>query len=45
VFFASGDAIAYSVLRVDTITEMLTTLAGNGTPGYSVDNGLPPALN
>jgi hypothetical protein len=39
VFFESGGAIAYSVLRVDAVTGMLTTVAGNRTPGYSGDTG------
>ena len=36
VYFASG--ILNSVFRLDT-TGLLTRLAGNGTPGYSGDNG------
>ncbi|HEY1757873.1 MAG TPA: hypothetical protein VGG72_21060 [Bryobacteraceae bacterium] len=37
VFFASG---GYSVLRWDAVTGILTSVAGNGTPGFSGDNGL-----
>ena len=36
VFFVSGQ---YSVLRWDAATGVLTSVAGNGTPGYSGDNG------
>lgn len=39
VFFASGGYSAYSVLRLDSGTGMLTSVAGNGTPGFSGDNG------
>jgi hypothetical protein len=39
VFFAAGGFSAYSVLRWDAGTGLLTTVAGNGTPGFSGDNG------
>jgi sugar lactone lactonase YvrE len=48
VFFVSGGSIGgfdggCSVLRWDAVTGMLTSVAGNGTPGFSGDNG--PATN
>jgi sugar lactone lactonase YvrE len=39
VFFAAGGYFSYTVLRWDAGTGMLTTVAGNGTPGISGDNG------
>jgi hypothetical protein len=36
VFFASG---GFSVLRWEAATGILTSVAGNGTPGFSGDNG------
>ena len=44
VFFISGGSsgafdTGYSVLRLDAATGILTSVAGNGTPGYSGDNG------
>ncbi|MDQ6740624.1 MAG: hypothetical protein M3021_09755 [Actinomycetota bacterium] len=36
VFFVSG---GYSVLRLDANTGILTSVAGNGTPGFSGDDG------
>jgi NHL repeat/Galactose oxidase, central domain len=39
VFFASGAYSAYSVLRLDAGTGRLTSVAGNGTPGFSGDGG------
>jgi hypothetical protein len=39
VFFVSGGYSGYSVLRWDPSTGMLTSVAGNGTPGFSGDNG------
>ena len=39
VFFASGDYSNYTVLRWDAGTGLLTSVVGNGTPGYSGDNG------
>jgi sugar lactone lactonase YvrE len=44
VFFVSGGSsgafdAGYSVLRLDAATGILTSVAGNGTPGYSGDNG------
>jgi uncharacterized protein (TIGR03437 family) len=35
-FFADGN----TVLRLDATTHIVTLVAGNGTPGYSGDNGL-----
>jgi len=39
VFFAAGGFTSYSVLRLDAATGILTTAAGNGTPGFSGDGG------
>jgi hypothetical protein len=44
VFFVSGGSsgpfdTGYSVLRLDAHTGALTSVDGNGTPGYSGDNG------
>jgi NHL repeat/Galactose oxidase, central domain len=39
VFFAAGGFSDYSVLRWDAATGLLTTAAGNGTPGFSGDKG------
>ena len=44
VFFVSGGSsgafdTGYSVLRLDATTGILTSVAGNGTLGYSGDNG------
>lgn len=39
VFFSSGGDNPNSVLRWDAATGILSTFAGNGTPGYSGDNG------
>ena len=36
VFFVAG---GYSVLRLDAATGLLASVAGNGTPGFSGDNG------
>jgi hypothetical protein len=43
VFFAAGGFASYSVLRLDAATGILTTAAGNGTPGFSGDGG--PAID
>jgi hypothetical protein len=39
IFFAAGGNFSYSVLRLDAGTGMLTSVAGNGTPGFSGDGG------
>jgi sugar lactone lactonase YvrE len=39
VYFAAGGYYSYSVLRWDARTGILTTVAGNGTPGFSGDHG------
>jgi hypothetical protein len=39
VFFAAGGFASYSVLRLDAATGILTTAAGNGTPGFNGDGG------
>jgi trimeric autotransporter adhesin len=36
IFFSNGGVC---VLRLDAVTGLLTTVAGNGTPGYSGDGG------
>ncbi|HEV2494198.1 MAG TPA: hypothetical protein VG204_14120 [Terriglobia bacterium] len=34
-----GDALNYRVRRIDAVTGTITTVAGNGTPGFSGDGG------
>jgi len=37
VYFA--DSAAHQIFRIDAVTQILTSVAGNGTQGYSGDNG------
>lgn len=39
VYFAAGGYYSYTVLRWDAGTGILTNVAGNGTPGFTGDNG------
>ena len=43
VFFV--DSVFNAVFRLDAVTGAVSLVAGNGTRGFSGDNGRPPAPN